>query len=81
MSGPAAEVGRGGVQMTGRFHSELTCPLCNWGAYDMPLLSAITFVRDHLRKDHAAEELAISDAALEARFTEFWNRVVEEYPR
>ncbi|MCL4194322.1 MAG: hypothetical protein KJZ87_21475 [Thermoguttaceae bacterium] len=65
--------------MTGRFHSELTCPLCNWGAYDMPLLSAVTFVRDNLREDHAAEEPAIPDAALEARFTEFWNRVVEEY--
>jgi hypothetical protein len=67
--------------MIGRFHSELTCPLCNWGAHDMPLLSAVTFVRDHLRKDHTAEELAISDAALEARFTESRNRVVEEYPR
>lgn len=65
--------------MTGRFHSDLTCPLCNWGAYDMPLLSAVAFVRDHLREAHRAEEPAISDSALEARFTEFWNQVVEEF--
>lgn len=67
--------------MIGRFHSELTCPLCNWGAYDMPLLSAVAFVRDHLREAHTAKEPAIPDSALEASFTESWHRVVEEYPQ
>jgi hypothetical protein len=46
----------------------------------MSLLSAVAFIRDHLLTAHPEEGAEVSDAALESRFVEFWDHVVEEYP-
>lgn len=49
-------------------YTELSCPLCDWAVYDMPLKAAIDSVRAHLREEHPQQEQLISDSVLAERF-------------